>query len=97
MTAIHTGGSSRSPHWTTGWVAGAGVVAIAAGLLLTLVRQARTIAGQADDITSRLQRTAGNTDSLWQVDSLNATLLRIVSAIKAPATRPAEAAEEAVR
>lgn len=95
MTAVLADGPTRSPYWTTGWIAGAGVVAIAAGLLLTLIRQARTIAGQAAEITSGLQRTARNTDALWQIDALNATLLRIVSAVEAPA--PAERVDEAVR
>lgn len=65
--------STRSPQWALGWAAGAGIVAIAAGPLVTLIGLARSIAGQADEISSGLGRTAAATEGLWKVDALNAT------------------------
>jgi hypothetical protein len=60
--------------------------------VVTLIGLARRIAGQADEISSGLGRTAAATDGLWKVDALNAALLRIVAAVPGPA---AEVHEEA--
>lgn len=79
----------RSPHWTTGWLAGVAVVGVAARLLVTLIRLARQIAEQADEISAGLQRTAHATDALWNVGSLNIALQRTVRAAQAPITDPA--------
>ncbi len=81
----------RSPQWRVGWLAGASVVGVAAGLLVTLILLARRIAGQAGEISSGLQRTARATDGLWAVRRLNATLERILTAVS-PGEPPATSA-----
>jgi len=85
---------ARSPHWRTGWRAGASVVGLAAGLLVTLILLARRIAGQAGDIQSGLQRSARATDGLWDVRQLNATLERILAAVRPDEPSAAPAAAE---
>ncbi|WP_219415782.1 hypothetical protein [Pseudonocardia nigra] len=88
MTTSGSIAPTRSPHWTTGWLAGLGVVLVAAALLVTLIRLARTIAAEAAEIDSGLRRTAENTNPLWKVDALNRTLQRIVRAVRPPAVQP---------
>jgi hypothetical protein len=51
----------RMPNpWVTGWIAGAGVVAIAGGLLLEITARGNRIAAQARDITEGLDRAREN-------------------------------------
>ncbi len=84
----------RSSYWTRSWAAGAAVVGVAAGLLVTLILLGRRIAALAAEISSGLERVAGATDSLWDVVPLNAKLRRIVRAVGGPAadSAPASAA-----
>ena len=59
------------------------MVAIAAGLLLTLIALCRRITRQAEDITRALDGARENTDPLWEVPSVNATVARITENLRA--------------
>jgi hypothetical protein len=69
--------------WVTGWVAGAGVVAIAAGLLLEITARGNRIAAQARDITAALERTRDNAAPLFELSETSASLDRITHGLRA--------------
>jgi hypothetical protein len=66
-----------SSWWVFGWIAGALVVLLAAGLLLAIIGLGRRIVGQAEDITSALDGARRNTDPLYEVKRTNLALDRI--------------------
>lgn len=75
--------TERSGAWTVGWAAGGAVVAIAAGLLLTIIGLGRRIVGQAGDIIEGLDGARDNTAALWDLTATNATLDRTVAGLAA--------------
>ena len=62
--------------WTTGWAAGAGVVVVAAGLLLELTRRGNRIAAQAREVTESLERARDRTAPLFELSETAATVDR---------------------
>jgi hypothetical protein len=66
-----------STWWYVGWAIGAGVVVIAATLLLIIIFLGRRVAREADEITAALDGTRANTDPLWGVKQININLDRI--------------------
>ena len=81
---------STSKVWRAGWVAGGGVVAVAAGLLLEITARARRIADQAEEIAATLERSHANTTALFDLtqtnDALQATADRL-RALRAESSR----------
>ena len=74
----------RTPsEWTIGWAAGAGVVAIAAGLLLEITARGNRIAAQARDITAGLDRTRENAAPLFELSETSASLDRVTHSLRA--------------
>lgn len=77
-------GSFRPPRaWIGGWAAGGAVVAIAAGLILTLVGFGRRIVRQAGEITEALNGAQANTRSLFAVTETNTTIERVTARLRA--------------
>lgn len=58
-------------RWVIGWGVGAGVVGIAASLLVTIIALCRRIVGQAGDITQSLDGAREQTDVLFGLTSTN--------------------------
>ena len=74
----------RTPSgWTIGWVAGAGVVAIAAGLLLEITARGNRIAQQAREITGGLDRARENAAPLFELSETSASLDRVTRSLRA--------------
>lgn len=69
-------------RWKAGWWTGAGVVALAAGLLLGLIGLARRITRQADEITEALTATRDNTAPLFELLDTNRTVERILAPLR---------------
>ncbi len=65
-----------------GWSVGTLVVAIAAGLLVTLIVLARRIVRQAEDITEAIDNARENTTALFAVTETNATIERITGQLR---------------
>ena len=70
-------------RWVVGWGVGALVVAIAAGLLVTIIALCRRIVRQADDITRALDSARENTTALFDVATANRALERITRDLRA--------------
>jgi small neutral amino acid transporter SnatA (MarC family) len=68
-------------HWKLAWGIATVVVAIAAGLLLTIIGLARRIAAQATEIGDGLETTRENTRPLFDIASVNRNLDRIAGAL----------------
>ncbi len=66
-----------SAGWYVGWIIGAVVVLLAAGLLLMAIMTGRKISGQGDAITEALTGTRENTTPLFDVSGLNLVVIRI--------------------
>jgi hypothetical protein len=79
--------------WTPWWAAGAAVVAIAAGLLVTIIALGRRIVRQADEITESLDQIAHNTAPLFDIAGLNLALDRAVRALRAVREREEQRAQ----
>lgn len=86
-------GRWRGDPWVLGWTAGAGVVALAAGLLVTITVLARRVARQAGSIETALEATRHNVEPLLDLGSVNATLAAAVATVEGSETEP-PAAEE---
>ena len=71
-----------SGPWVTGWLAGAGVVAIAAGLLLEITARGNRIAAQAREITGGLDSARENAAPLFELSETSASLDRITRALR---------------
>ena len=69
--------------WVIGWGVGAGVVGIAASLLVTLIALCRRIVGQAEQITQSLDRSREQTDALFALTTTNAAIGSITSDLRA--------------
>ncbi len=69
--------------WVTGWIAGAGVVAIAGGLLLEITARGNRIAAQARDITAGLERARDNAAPLFELSETSASLDRVARSLRA--------------
>ncbi len=73
----------RMPNpWVTGWIAGAGVVAIAGGLLLEITARGNRIAAQAREITDGLDRARENAAPLFELSETSATLDRVTHGLR---------------
>ena len=70
-------------RWVLGWILGVTVVAIAAGLLITIIALCRRIVCQAHDITRALDGARENTNSLFGVASTTDSLERITRDLRA--------------
>ena len=70
-------------RWIVGWVLGAVVVVIAAGLLLTIIALCRRIVSQANDITRALDGARENTAVLFRVAKTTDSLERITRDLRA--------------
>ena len=68
--------------WVIGWGAGAGVVAIAASLLVTIIALCRRIVGQAEDITRALDGARENSGALFDVTKTNAAIASITTDLR---------------
>lgn len=80
----------RTPSpWVTGWVAGAGVVVIAAGLLLEITARGNRIAAQAREITGGLDRVRENAAPLFELSETSASLDRVTRSLRAVRERSA--------
>lgn len=66
-----------SVYWYVGWIVGTVVVALAAGLLLWAIAQARKITGQAEAVTEALDGARENTAPLYDVGRTNLAVDRI--------------------
>lgn len=66
-----------SGWWIFGWIGGALVVVIAAGLLLAIIALGRRIVRQADEITEALDGGRQHTNALWEVKKTNLALARV--------------------
>ena len=74
----------RMPNpWVTGWIGGAGVVAIAGGLLLEITARGNRIAAQAREITAGLDRARENAAPLFELSETSASLDRVTHALRA--------------
>jgi hypothetical protein len=71
-----------SERWRIGWVAGAGVAAVASALLIELNIRARRIGSQADEIAQSLERAARQTTPLFDLASTNLRLDRAARAAR---------------
>ena len=72
-----------SAPWVVGWSVGGLVVAIAAGLLLTIIGLGRRIVRQAGEIEAALDGARENTSPLFAVTETNATLERTTGYLRA--------------
>ena len=70
--------------WRSGWAAGAGVVLVAAGLLIELNLRARRIAQLADEIAADLQDAAAQSAPLFELAATNLALDRTARALRDP-------------
>lgn len=77
------GGFRPSSAWIAGWGVGAAVVAIAAGLILTIIGFGRRIVRQAGEITEALDGARTKTSSLFAVAETNATIERVTAQLRA--------------
>ncbi len=68
--------SGGADPWVVGWIAGAGVVAVAAGLLVTITALARRVARQAGDIEAAIQASRDNVERLLDLPAVNASVAR---------------------
>ena len=74
MPALPEG--ARADPWVLAWVAGAGVVAVSAGLLVTITALARRVAAQAWDIDAAIQASTDNVQRLLDRPTVNASVAR---------------------
>lgn len=70
-------------RWKLAWTLGGVVVAIAAGLLITIIALARRIVGQAGDIEDAVAAARRNTAPLFDLTAVNLNLDRIGRELRA--------------
>jgi len=63
--------ASTTTWWVIGYTIGAAVVLIAAALLITIILLARGIVRKAKDITTALEGSVRNTESLFDLAQMN--------------------------
>jgi hypothetical protein len=68
--------------WVLGWAAGAGVVVIAAGLLLEITARAHRISAQARKITAGLDRSRDNAAPLFELKATTSALGSITDGLR---------------
>ena len=84
MASASEGGTFRTSRpWVLGWSLGGVVVAIAAGLLLTIIGLGRRIVRQAGEIEAALDGARENTTGLFAVSETNATVERTTAYLRA--------------
>lgn len=83
----------RGDPWVVGWTAGAAVVAVAAGLLVTITALARRVARQAESIQTALEATRHNVEPLLDLGAVNATLAATVATVEGSETEPTAAGQ----
>lgn len=71
-----------SKPWVIGWGAGAGVVVIAAGLLLEITARAHRISAQAREITAGLDRSRDNAAPLFALKQTAGNLTDITQGLR---------------
>jgi hypothetical protein len=71
-----------SASWRLGWVAGVAVVAIAAGLLLTIIALARRIVRQAGEIEQAIDGAREHTAPLFELARTNLALDQVVADLR---------------
>lgn len=69
--------------WPLGWAIGGGVVALAAGLLLTAIALAKRIARQAGEIEAAIDGARENTGALFDLATTNLALDQTVRQVRA--------------
>jgi hypothetical protein len=69
-------------RWAVGWAAGAGIVGVAAGLLLEITARAHRISDQARDIAAGLDRTRDNAAPLFELKQTSSDLARITDGLR---------------
>jgi hypothetical protein len=74
---------AASGGWTVGLVLGIVVVLVAAAIVITVVRQARGIAGQARAAVEGVEVVRAQTDALSGVGRINDSGVRILHAARA--------------
>ncbi len=79
---VDASGREATGRWKLGWFLGSGVVAVAGGLLLTVIALARQIARQAHEIGEAVQGAQRNTRPLFEIPAVNLTLDRITRALR---------------
>lgn len=89
MPAPRAGARGADP-WVLGWGAGVAVVAVAAGLLVTITVLARRVAAQAGDIEAAIQASRDNVARLLDLPAVNASVARGLDAL-GPAAPPSDA------
>ena len=77
-------GTSKSDvdPWVVGWTAGAGVVVVAAGLLVTITALARRVATQAEDVRDAIDATRRHAEPLLGLPTLNARITAVAEALR---------------
>jgi hypothetical protein len=69
--------------WTIGLVLGIVVIAVAAVIVITIVRLAQRIAEQAQTAVAGVQAVKDNTDALAGIDRINDSGVRILHSARA--------------
>ena len=69
-------------RWVLGWGIAGVVVALAAGLLVTIVALCRRIVRQAEDITRALDGAHANSTALFDVTRTNAAIASITADLR---------------
>ncbi len=77
-----SGTPSRLSRWVIGWSIGAGVVGLAASLLVTIIALCRRIVGQAEDITQALDGAREQTNVLFGLSTTNAAVGSIAADLR---------------
>ena len=72
-----------SVWWVVGWAVGFGGAVIAALLLVSIIRLARTIVSQAQDVAEAIDGAQRNTTALFDVTSVNLALDRLTRGLRA--------------
>lgn len=67
-------------RWVLGWVAGAAVLGVAGGLLVTITCLARKVAKQAAEIREAVDGSVANTDALWELEKTSAAVAGLAGA-----------------
>ena len=72
-----------SSGWVIGWVLFAAVVLLVVALLLMMIKGARDAAVKIESIVEAFNEAEGNTDGLWNVDTVNRQVVDITSSARA--------------
>jgi hypothetical protein len=71
-----------SGWWLVGWGVGFGGAVVAAVLLLVIIRLARTIVSQAEDIRDAINGAHENTTSLFDLTHVNLAMDRLTRGLR---------------